>query len=192
MNPPRILAFAGSARAESYNKKLLRAAVAGARTAGAEVTVVDLRDLPLPVFDEDWEAREGEHPHARRFKDLLRAHDGVLLASPENNGSYSALLKNTLDWVSRRREGEQAMECTAGKVFALLAASPGPLGGLRGLFQVRYLLQIFRAHVLPEQMMLAKAAEAFLPDGTLKDPKQQAEAEALGALLARTVAKLKG
>lgn len=147
----------------------------------------------MPVFDQDLEAALGaEEPNAKKFKDLLRAHDGILLASPENNGSFSALLKNSLDWVSRRREGEKPMECTAGKIVAVMSASPGPLGGLRGLFQVRYLLQIFRATVLPDQVTVPHAAEAFRDDGSLQDPKQQAEAERLGALLADTLRKLRG
>lgn len=98
---PRILTFAGSTRTDFYNKKLVRIAAAGAKAAGAEVTCLDLRDIPLPLFDEDLEAAEGLPASARQLKDLLLAHDGLLIASPEYNSSISAVLKNAIDWASR-------------------------------------------------------------------------------------------
>src|SRR5262245_15744970 len=103
---PKILAFAGSLRTGSFNKKLIRVAVAGARAAGAEVTLIDLRDYPLPVFDEDLEKAEGLHPNARKLKDLMFAHHGLLLSCPEYNSSITAVLKNTIDWISRPVPGE--------------------------------------------------------------------------------------
>src|SRR6266446_5332539 len=98
---PRILAFAGSTRAASFNKRLVRIAARGAEAAGAEVTVIDLRDLPLPLFDQDQEAAEGPPENAKRLKALMVASDGFLIASPEYNSSISAVLKNTIDWASR-------------------------------------------------------------------------------------------
>ena len=103
---PRILAFAGSLRADSFNKRLLKIAVRGAEEAGANVTCIDLRDYPLPIFDQDLEARDGMPANGRKIKDLMIAHDGLLLACPEYNSSITAVLKNTIDWASRR-EGEE-------------------------------------------------------------------------------------
>src|SRR5262245_35742367 len=111
MSMPKILAFAGSTRTESYNKKLVRIAAAGARQAGAEVTLIDLRDLPLPLFDEDLESSEGLPPNARRLKDLFLAHHGLLISAPEYNSSISGVLKNAIDWVSRPVPGEAPLGC---------------------------------------------------------------------------------
>ena len=96
---PRILAFAGSARTDSFNVKLVNIAAEGAREAGAEVTVVNLKDFPMPLFNQDLEAADGPPDHATRLKGIMLAHDGLLIASPEYNSSISPLLKNTIDWV---------------------------------------------------------------------------------------------
>jgi chromate reductase len=189
---PRILAFAGSAREGSLNKMLAKRAAEAARKAGADVTFLDLRDLPMPLFDEDLEKSLGdEQPDAKKFKDLLRAHDGWLLASPENNGSYSALLKNAIDWASRKRAGEKPLECFADKAAALMSASPSWRGGLRGLVHVRMTLQDIRMHVLPDQVTIMNAHEAFNEDGSLKDPRQQASVEDLARQLVAFIAKQK-
>src|SRR5215470_8098336 len=134
---PRILAFAGSTRTDSYNKKLIRIAVAGAKAAGAEVTLIDLRDYPLPVFDEDIETANGLPANGRKLKDLFLAHHGLLISSAEYNSSISAVLKNTIDWVSRPAAGEEPLGCFVNKYAGLMSASPGALGGLRGLVTVR-------------------------------------------------------
>jgi NAD(P)H-dependent FMN reductase len=187
---PKILAFAGSTRTDSYNKRLVKVAVAGARAVGAEVTLIDLRDFPLPLFDGDLEARDGLPANGRKLKDLFLAHHGLLISAPEYNSSITAVLKNTIDWVSRPVPGEAPLACFDGKVACLMSASPGALGGLRGLVHVRAILGNIRVLVLPEQVAVSKANEAFGPDGSLKDPKQQAAVEGLGAQLARTIAKL--
>lgn len=192
MPAPRILALAGSLRADSYNKKLVRIAVEGARKAGAEVTLIDPRDYPLPVFDQDLEERDGLPPNGRKLKDLFLAHQGLLLACPEYNSSITAVLKNTIDWVSRPVPGEKPLECFIDKVAALMSASPGALGGLRGLVTVRSILGNIRVIVLPDQIAVPKADEAFNADGSLKDPKQQASVENLGAHVARILARLHG
>ncbi len=192
MPAPRILALAGSLRADSYNKKLVRIAVEGARKAGAEVTLIDPRDYPLPVFDQDLEDRDGLPPNGRKLKDLFLAHQGLLLACPEYNSSITAVLKNTIDWVSRPVPGEKPLECFIDKVAALMSASPGALGGLRGLVTVRSILGNIRVIVLPDQIAVPKADEAFNADGSLKDPKQQASVENLGAHVARILARLHG
>lgn len=191
MSPPKILAFAGSLRVNSWNKKLVKVAAAGAERAGAQVTHLDLRDYALPVFDEDLEAAQGLPDNARKLKELFRSHDGLLLSCPEYNSSITAVLKNTIDWISRPAPNEPPLACFDGKVACLMAASPGALGGLRGLVAVRSILGNIRVIVLPDQLAVPKAHEAFNPDGTLKDAKLAGSVESLGEKLARTLAKLK-
>ncbi len=189
---PKILAFAGSARAASFNKRLVKIAAAGARAAGAEVTVIDLNEFPLPIYDGDLEVREDLPPNARKLKDLFLANDGLLISSPEYNSSFSALFKNAIDWVSRPVPGEPPLGCFDGKVAAIMSASPGALGGLRGLVHVRSLLGNIRVTVLPDQVAVIKAHEAFGEGDRLSDDKLQAQVAALGAKLAQVLAKLKG
>jgi chromate reductase len=189
---PKILAFAGSLRKDSFNKKLVAIAAAGAREAGAEVTVVDLKDFPLPLFDQDLEATQGMPENGRKLKDLFLKHDGLLIASPEYNSSITAVTKNTIDWISRATEpGEPGVLAFAGKTAAIIAASPGALGGLRGLVHLRSILGNIQVLVLPDQIAIVKAHEAFADDGSLKDAKQQAAVRAIGAKLAQTIARLK-
>ncbi|MBW4518203.1 MAG: NAD(P)H-dependent oxidoreductase [Scytolyngbya sp. HA4215-MV1] len=187
---PKILAFAGSTRIGSYNKQLVKVAAAGARTAGAEVTFLDLRDLPMPLYDGDLEAAEGIPQNAQTLKKLLIEHQGLLIASPEYNSSISAVLKNAIDWASRPAEGEAPLACFAGKVATIMSASPGALGGLRGLVHVRSILGNIKVIVLPDQIAVSKAHEAFNPDGSMQDAKQQAEIEQLGVNLANILTKL--
>jgi len=190
---PRVLAFAGSARTDSANKKLVKIAANGAKTAGAEVTYLDLRELPMPIFDEDLEAQEGMPPNARKIKELLVNHDGFLIASPEYNSSVTPLLKNAIDWASRPSEGDAPLGLVAftDKVAAIMSASPGALGGLRGLVHLRAILGNIRVLVIPDQIAIPKSYEAFTADGTLTDPKQQQSVEKLGAKVAAIAAKLK-
>jgi NAD(P)H-dependent FMN reductase len=188
---PKILAFAGSLRKDSYNKKLVKIATAGARTAGAEVTELDLRDYPLPIFDQDLEAAEGLPATARKLKDLFLAHHGLLIASPEYNSSITAVLKNTIDWVSRPVAGEADLAGFVDKVAALMSASPGALGGLRGLVHLRAILGNIHVLVLPDQVAVQRASEAFNTDGSLKDEKQQTRIAGLGSKLAQVIRKLR-
>jgi chromate reductase, NAD(P)H dehydrogenase (quinone) len=187
---PRILAFAGSLRRDSLNKKLVAIAAHGAREAGAEVTLLDLKDFPLPLFDQDLEAEQGMPESGARLKKLFIDHDGLLIASPEYNSSITAVLKNAVDWVSRPAPGEPPLVAFRGKVATLLSASPGALGGLRGLVHVRSILGNLGVIVLPDQIAVAKAHEAFQPDGSLTDAKQQAGVEGLGKTLASFLMKL--
>lgn len=189
--PARILAFAGSARAGSLNARLLRAAADGAREAGAEVTLIDLRDYPMPIYDGDLEAASGLPEAAKRLKALMKEHHGFLIASPEYNSALSPLLKNVIDWCSRSEPGEQSLAAYRGKVAGLIAASGGALGGLRGLVTLRMILGNIGVHVLPNQFALPKAHEAFGPDGAPLDEKAIAPAKAVASELARVVAKLK-
>jgi len=191
MKTPRILAFGGSLRRDSFNHKLAAVAAAGAREAGAEVTLIALRDFPLPVFDQDLEDAEGMPAAAKALKQLFREHDGLLIAAPEYNSSLTAALKNALDWVSRAEtDDEPPLAAFTGKTAALCGASPGALGGLRGLVHVRAILGNIGVTVLPDQVAVSKAHEAFAADGTLSDAKQAARVNNLGAQLARHLTKL--
>lgn len=170
---PKILAFSGSIRRDSWNRKLIRVAADAARAAGGDVTLVDLADYPLPLMDEDLEAREGLPANALRLKALFKEHDAFLIASPEYNSSIPPLLKNTLDWVSREWQGESGLVPYQNKVAALLAASPGQFGGMRMLPHLRQVLNTLGVLVLPGQFSLPRADTAFDDaDGTpmLKSP----------------------
>lgn len=189
---PRILAFAGSLRSESFNKKLVKIAIAGARDAGAEVTYVDLRDYPMPVFDQEIEDRDGLPESAVRLKELFFEHQGLLISAPEYNSSITGVLKNTIDWVSRAAPGEKSVAAFAGKAAALMSASPGALGGLRGLVHLRSILGNIDVLVLPSQVVVPKAGDAFLSDGSLKDKQQEEKVRQLGAKLTQLLKKLHG
>ena len=190
MSIPKILAFAGSSRRDSFNKKLVKIAAEGARLAGAEVTYVDFKDLPMPLFDEDLEAEAGIPENVKTFKALMKAHQGLLIACPEYNSSITPLLKNAIDWATRPEPGEPGLICFRDKVAVIMSTSPGALGGLRGLVHVRAILGNIGVLVLPNQKGIAKAHEAFDENGQLKDEQQQQEIHQLGNKLATVVAKL--
>ncbi|MCH9647188.1 MAG: NAD(P)H-dependent oxidoreductase [Deltaproteobacteria bacterium] len=174
----KALAFAGSTRQDSFNKKLARAVAAKAEQAGAEVTLIDLKEFPLPLFDQDLEAAEGLPENALRIKELMGEHDGLLLACPEYNSSITPVLKNLIDWVSRRKEGEAPLAAFTGKTAALFSTSPGALGGLRGLVHVRSILSSVGVLVLPAQVAVGGAFQAFDEEGALVDPKVSARVSA--------------
>ncbi len=193
MPTPKITAFAGSLRAGSFNKKLAALAADAARAAGAEVTVVDLRELALPLFDQDLEDAGGLPVGAKKFKALLRASDGFLIASPEYNSSITAALKNALDWASRAEsDDEPPLAAYRGKVAALFAASPGALGGLRGLVTLRSILGNIGVLVLPDQVAISTAHEAFDDAGQLKDGRKAKQVAALAQSLVETARRLQG
>jgi NAD(P)H-dependent FMN reductase len=179
---PRILAFAGSTRTGSLNKRLIRVAAEAARAAGAEVTLIDLRDYPLPPYDGDVEA-QGLPAAAVALKDLFKAHDGFLISAPEYNGGMSGMLKNTIDWVSRRGDDDSRLAAFSGKFAGLMAAAPGRLGAIRGLGQLRHVLTTVGVLVVPRQHGIHAADTAFDEDGRLKDPAQQAAIEAIAGRL---------
>jgi NAD(P)H-dependent FMN reductase len=193
MGKPRILAFAGSARRDSFNKKLIKIAAAGAERAGAEVTLIDLKDFPLPIMDQELESEQGLPANAAALKDLFLQHDALLMSCPEYNSSVTPLWKNTIDWVSRPGPGDPLLGLTAfkNKVAAIMSASPGGLGGLRGLVHVRSILGNIGVLVLPDQVAVPSANDAFAADGRLKDEKRQAAVENLGRGLAEILQKLK-
>lgn len=188
---PKILAFGGSLRRDSYNQKLVAQVAAGARAAGAEVAVVSLHDFPMPLFNEDLEASTGKPEAAQRLKKLFAAHDGLIIASPEYNSSLTAALKNAIDWVSRAdAEGEKPLSALAGKTAVICAASPGGLGGLRGLVHLRAILGNIGITVLPDQIAIGSAYSAFAEEGSLLDAAMAKRVAELGAGLTRHLQKL--
>src|SRR4051794_14455702 len=140
MMKPKIMVLAGSTRTESVNRKLARQAVEALRAAGADATFADLRDYPLPLYDGDLEETEGRPAASVALKELARQADGFVIATPEHNGSYPAVLKNAIDWISRPDPGESHLAVFRGKVAGIASASPGAYGGARGLKQLRELL----------------------------------------------------
>lgn len=190
MAKPKILAFAGSTRTDSFNKKLVKIAATGAKDAGAEVTVIDLPDFSMPLYDGDLEQKEGIPQNARKLKDLMISHHGFLISAPEYNSSISGVLKNTIDWTSRQSEGEQPLACFQNKVAGIMSASPGALGGLRGLVHVRSILGNIGVLVTPHQIAVSKAHEAFDADGSLKDKKQESQVKKIGSDVASLLMKL--
>ncbi len=182
---PRILAFGGSLRRHSFNQKLAHIAADGARQAGAHVTVIALSEFEIPVFSEDFEAERGMPEDVKKLKSLFRDHDGFIIASPEYNSSVSGALKNAIDWVSRSEtEDEPALAAFAGKSAVICSASPGGLGGLRGLTHLRDILGNLGITMLPDQVAVPSAHSALNDDGSLADPKQASKVRALGATLA--------
>lgn len=178
----KILALSGSIRAKSFNRRLLKIAAAGAREAGAEVTMVDLSEYPLPLYNQDIEYSEGIPEAAVQLKRLMVEHQGLLIASPEYNGFPSPLLKNTFDWLSRKQaEHEPPMFAFQHKIAAVVSASPGAGGGTRGLTILRIYLQNLGIMTLPGQVSLGQAGQAFREDGRLHNDQMQKAAESLGA-----------
>jgi chromate reductase, NAD(P)H dehydrogenase (quinone) len=189
---PKILAFAGSLRKDSFNKKMLKLAVAGAISSGVEVTEIDLKDFPVPLYDGDLETAEGLPENAIRLQDLMLAHDGFLIASPEYNSGISGTLKTYIDWTSRPRGEIKAGDCYAGKAVVVMSASPGGLGGIRALPNVRSILGTMGVYVLPDEFALGKAHEAFDENGNAKEAFVQNKLESLGKALAEFLKKHKG
>ena len=188
MSKPNILVFGGSLRAGSFNQKLATIAAEAARDAGAEVTLVSLRDYRMPLFDEDLEAAEGMPEAARQLKALFASHSGLIIATPEYTSTITAALKNAIDWVSRATSpDEPPLSVLKGKSAAILSASPGGYGGARSLAALRPFLENIQISVLPDQVSIPKAHEAFDAEDKLIDPAQDSAVRSLAAAL---VAKL--
>lgn len=192
MAAPKILAFSGSLRKESWNRKLVKIAAEGASAAGAMVTHLNLADYPLPIFDEDLEARDGLPDTARHLKALFLEHQGLLIGCPEYNSSITAALKNMIDWVSRPVPSEQTLQCFHGKICGLVSASPGGIGGLRGLVHVRAILGNIGVIVLPGQMAVGRANEMFDEGDQLKNPQMRQAVMQVGQDVAAVAARLYG
>ncbi len=173
-----VVAISGSTRADSVNKKLLLEASKMARQMGAAVTVVDLNEYAMPFYDGDLEAKEAMPPAAIKLQKLLAGSQVILIASPEYNRSLPAVLKNTLDWVSREKLHGLTGDAFKGKRFVLLSASPGGRGGAGGLNHVRDILQCLGGTVVQEQFCLPNAYSQFDAEGNLKagQAKEQLQA----------------
>jgi NAD(P)H-dependent FMN reductase len=192
MSIPKILAFSGSAREDSFNQRLVENAAAAAAAAGAAVTLINLREFPMPLMDQDLERDQGEPEHAARLKQLFIEHDGLLIASPEYNSSVSPLLKNALDWVSRQVGDEPSAVAYKGKTVALLSASPGRLGGIRGLVHVRSVLNTLGALVLADQGSVSSAFSAFDDEGKLVNQHDIDRVTGVAAQLVDVLTRLAG
>ena len=176
MNTPpatRLLVFAGSTRMASFNRKLAHVAAQMARASGAEVAHIELADFDIPMYDADLEAR-GTPADVMKLKQLMFDHSAWIICSPEYNGSYTALLKNTIDWVSSPVKSDPAWQegfkSFTGKVVGMLSASPGALGGLRSQSHLAPLLLNAQCWVAPKAFALGRAGDAFDAEGTLVNP----------------------
>ncbi len=166
----KILFLAGSARNASINKHLARAAYEIAIAKGADATFVDLRDYPMPLYDGDLEDESGVPESAQQLKEVFAAHKGLFIASPEYNSSFSPLLKNCIDWMSRpHKDNEPPYYAYNDKVCALTATSSGAIGGLRGLVPLRMLLGNIKVTVLPDQLAVPFYDKVFDGKGQLVD-----------------------
>lgn len=187
----KILAFAGSSRKDSVNKKLVIIAAKGAEKAGAEVTIIDLLDYPMPIYNGDLEDKDGLPEHAKSFKQILTDHDGLLIASPEYNSSFPALLKNAIDWASRSESAEELrLSAYQNKIAAIMCATPGGSGGMKGLLFLRLQLEYLGTIVLPNQQSVSQAHNAFDDQGDLIDENKQKAVKSVGADLANTLVKM--
>lgn len=166
--PAKILAFSGSSRKGSLNKMLLAIAVRELRALGADVTVIDLRDFNLPIYDGDIEA-QGIPEGAKRLHAIFKAHNALLICTPEYNGGVAPLTKNSIDWVSRPMNGEPAVSAIMGKAVSILSAAVGLVGGSRQQQQMRVSFQVMRCIAVPETVNIPMAHTAFNEDGSLKD-----------------------
>jgi len=185
----RILAFAGSARRDSWNRKVLEVAVAGARDAGAEVTVVNLGDYPMPIYHADWHEEHGVPAPMLELRRLMMAANGLLIASPEYNTSITPLLKNTVDWLSQDVNGESGRAPFEGKVGGLMGASNGAFGTIRALPHVSSILSNLGVLMLPI-VAVPGVANAFDETGAMTNERTRLLVSGLGARLANTIVKL--
>lgn len=187
----KILAFSGSLRKDSFNQRVVSAAADMARATGAEATVLSLRDYPLPIFNQDDEDSAGVPAEARAFREQLMSHHGFIIGCPEYNSSITAALKNAIDWASRAKAANEGpMDCFTGKAVALTAASPGGLGGLRGLDHVREILNNVGSVVVPGMVAIPSAHNAIDANGTIGNDRARGSLETLVGTLVRTATVL--
>ncbi len=170
LSATQVLVFAGSTRAGSYNKLLAKEAAEMARQEGAKVVYIDLKDLPMPLYDADLEKAEGLPPNVKKLRDQMIASDAIIIASPQYNASLSSVLKNALDWVSRGENGNGSREAYQGKKFGTMSASPGKKGGATGLVHLRQIIEDCGGEVIESQVSIGVANQAFNEEGHLKDP----------------------
>jgi NAD(P)H-dependent FMN reductase len=192
MPMPKILVFAGSIRSGSFNARLAALAAKELALIGAEVTRISLEDYPLPIYDGDDEAKSGAPAHARSLKAMMAAHQGVFIASPEYNASITPLLKNTIDWISRVRErGEPPLAVFKNRAFAIGGASDSAYGAMRSLMALRQVLELgCGALVIPEQITVFRASEAFDEMDNLKEERAAASLKRVVQRLADTAREM--
>jgi chromate reductase len=181
MKKAMILILAGSTRRDSVHRQLARVVERKLQALGVDAVFADLRDYPLPMYDGDLEAEQGRPANAIALKELARRADAFVFASPEYNGSYPAVLKNAIDWISRPDPGERHLAVFRGKPAAILTAAPGPHGGSRGLKQLAGLLGMIGITV-EAQLGIPNSAAAVAADGQLVRP---GDIDALDGLVAR-------
>ena len=185
MSALKILVIPGSLRTGSHNAKLAMAATYEFAQAGVDVTRISLGDFPLPIYDGDLQSRFGVPKNAVNLKRMMSAHHGVLIVTPEYNSSVPALVKNTVDWVSRVQDAHETRgQVFRERAFALAAASQNRLGGTRSLAALRLILSACHATVIPNQLALSFASEAYDDMDRLKHP---ADIEALGTLVRQLI-----
>ena len=186
MSALKILVIPGSVRSGSLNAKLAAVAAHALALEGAEVTRISLSDFPLPIYDGDLQAKSGVPKHAVNLKRMMAAHHGVLIVTPEYNSSVPALVKNTIDWVSRVQDAHETRgQVFRERVFAIASASGGRLGGARALAALRLILSACQAQVIPSQLALPFAEQAY---DEMERLKNSADAEALKALVRQLIA----
>ncbi len=185
MSALKILVIPGSLRSGSHNVRLAAAAAYEFAQAGVDVTRISLGDFPLPIYDGDLQAKSGVPKHAVNLKRMINAHHGVLFVSPEYNSSVPPLLKNTIDWITRVQDTQESRgQVFRERPFAIAAASEGRLGGTRALAALRLILSACHATVIPNQLALSYADQAYDDMDRLKNP---ADIEALRALVRQLI-----
>jgi chromate reductase, NAD(P)H dehydrogenase (quinone) len=185
MSALKILVIPGSLRSGSLNARLAAAAAHEFALAGAEVTRISLADFPLPIYDGDLQTKSGVPKNAVNLKRMMSAHHGVLIVTPEYNSSVPALVKNTIDWVTRVQDAHETRgQVFRERAFAIAAASENRLGGTRSLAALRLILSACHAVVIPNQLALSFASEAYDDMDRLKHP---ADVEALKALVRQLI-----
>lgn len=172
MEKIKILAFTGSPQQKSLNKELIKVAINHLQQQNIEVTFLDLLKYPLPIYSPDLEKAEGYHPNAMKIKDILREHHGFIISSPEYNGSVTGLLKNAIDWLSIPTGGNVFKN----KVAVLLSTSPGSLGGIRGLYHLRVILENLKVTTLSEKLCVPYSHKNIV-EGKLVDEKLNTKLE---------------
>ena len=181
----KILVIPGSLRTGSLNARLAAAAAHQFVQAGAEVTRISLADFPLPLYDGDLQSKSGVPKNAINLKRMIGAHHGVLIVTPEYNASVPPLVKNTIDWVTRVQDAHETRgQVFRGRAFAIAAASESRLGGMRALAALRLILSACHASVIPNQLALSFAGQAYDDMDRLKLPP---DIEALGALVRQLI-----
>ena len=191
MAKPKILVFAGSLRTGSFNEKLAALAAKALAEAGGDVTRISLSDYPLPIYDANLESAQGLPEPAMRLKEQFLSHSGIFLANPEYNAGISPLMKNAIDWVSRRHlDDEPALAAFRNRAFAIASASPGGFGGMRGLLMLRQILAVGTgAVVIPEQLTVSAARNAFDESGQFVEESRRRQLDNVARSLVLTAAR---